>query len=186
MLTRTTVLFILLVSTAFGQDSPSPFQSPDRTPPVAAQPPPASTTLDGFEFNGVMEIDGELRISLFDTKVSRNIWVRDGEVGEFGVTFRGYDKRNETVVIVQGGVSKKLALNKVKIETLRIPSQRNLSVDAATATANATVNESQNRGQIESEEESRARIQRVAEEIRRRRAERRQKLEERSRNITNE
>ncbi|MBK1878049.1 hypothetical protein [Pelagicoccus mobilis] len=167
------------------QDSDSPFKTPSRSSAASVEvAPPPVTTLDGFQFNGIMEIGDRVRISLYDTKAKRNIWVDEDKIGEFGVSFSRFDPESETVVIAQGGVSKKLSLNKVKIESLKIAPKKVPPVQAATAAATATPGRRPGE-RVESDEEARARIQRVAEEIRRRRAERRQQLEERNRNTGN-
>lgn len=186
MHSRLTVLVFLLMAQVGLSQNVNPFKMPSpepASPPVEA--PPASTSLDSFQFNGVMEIRGVTRISLYDTKENRNFWVNEDELGEFGISFRRYDDDSETVVIAQGGLTKKLALNKVSIEPLKITPNRQNNVEGVTATANAVVNNRPGGARVETDDEARARIQRVAEEIRRRRAERRQQLEQRNRNSGN-
>lgn len=190
MLGRLLVVLAFVSVQVSGQDDVNPFKTPSAKPatdPVAPAEVPSS--LDVFEFNGIMEIGGVTRISLYDTNAKRNIWVSENEIGEFGISFRRYDDENETVVIDQGGLSKKLALNKVKIESLKIaPSRQAGPTPVATAGNNANQGGNVSRPggrRVETDEEARARIQRVAEEIRRRRAERRQQLEERNRNASN-
>jgi len=170
------------------QEDVNPFKTPSKAPASGAveqvAPP---TSLDSFQFNGIMKQNGVTRISIYDTNTKRNIWLNENEVGELGVSFRRFDNDNGTVVIDQGGVSKKLTLNKVKIESLKIaPSRPNNPNPSPAATANANQRSGGAAvGRAESDEEARARIQRVAEEIRRRRAERRQQLEQRNRNSGN-
>lgn len=187
MFGRLITTIFLVAAPAIGQDSVNPFKTPSKQPaPLVVEQPPTSTTLDSFQFNGVMKIGGKTRISLYDTKASRNIWVNEDEMGEFGIRFARYDEENETVVIAQGGISKKLALNKVKIEPLKItPGRPSSSAPATAANVGPRPNGRPSEGSVESDAEARARIQRVAEEIRRRRAERRQQLEQRNRNSGN-
>lgn len=136
----------------------------------------APSSLDQFQFNGLMVMNGRVRISIFDAKEKKSFWIREGQLGEYGLSFQRFDEENETVVLAQGGITKKLSLNKVKIEPLRISTPR---VAVPTPSSPSSVNRTPSQGSVESDEEARARIQRVAEEIRRRRAERRVQLENR-------
>lgn len=164
---------------ASGQEADvNPFKTPSPEPSTGAvvvDAPP--TSLDQFQFNGLMVMDGKTRISLFDAKENKSFWIRQGQLGEYGLSFQRFDEDNETVVVAQGGITKKLSLNKVKIEPLKISTPR---VATATPPTPGSVTRPQSGGRVESDEEARARIQRVAEEIRRRRAERRKQLENRN------
>lgn len=172
------------IASAQVADSETSDVSPFATPSIQvnngpAVQPAAPTSLDQFQFNGIMVMYGKVRISLFDSKENKSFWIHQGQLGEYGVSFQRFDEDNETVVIAQGGIQKKLALNKVKIEPLQI-SQNRPAPMVTSAPVRPQVN-----GNTESDEEARARIQRVAEEIRRRRAERRKQLEDRSGGATN-
>lgn len=181
MVGKTVFVVSFFVATwAFGQDATAenPFRTPPPTPasgPVV--PEDAVTSLDGFEFNGIMKLGGVLRISVFDSKTKKNFWLTEGELGEMGLSFQRFNDENESVVIVQGGVTKSLSLNKVKIEALKITSP---PVSPVAVSTPSVTSRPQGPAEVESDEEARKRIQRVAEEIRRRRAERRKRLEERS------
>ncbi len=140
------------------------------------------TSLDQFQFNGMMEWNGRMRVSVFDAKANKSYWLNEGELNELGLSFQRLDWENDTVVISQGGVQKKLALNKMKIEPLRIATPR---TPAVMPPASGAVTRAAPAGNVETDEEARARIQRVAEEIRRRRAERRKQLEERNKGGSN-
>lgn len=158
----------------------SPFRTPaPKTSSGTVTPVAEPTSLDNFQFNGFMLMDGKVRVSLHDAKENKSFWVREGQLGEYGVSFLRFDGESETVVIAQGGVQKKLELNKVKIDSLKVSTPRaapsNPQNTPLPTRANAT-------GKAETDEEARARIQRVAEEIRRRRAERRKQLENRNSN----
>lgn len=156
----------------------NPFGAPARPAnngPIVEDAAPSS--LDQFQFNGLMVMNGKVRISLFDSKQNKSFWVRQGQLGEYGVSFQRFDEENETVVIAQGGVTKKLSLNKVKIEPLKIAAPRATPSPPAVT---GNVSRPSPAANVESDEEARARIQRVAEEIRRRRAERRKQLENRT------
>ncbi|MDQ8187339.1 hypothetical protein [Pelagicoccus sp. SDUM812002] len=137
----------------------------------------APTSLDRFQFNGLMVMNGNVRISLFDSKENKSFWIRQGQLGEYGISFQRFDEESETVVIAQAGMQKKLSLNKMKIEPLKIAPPRTPPV-VPPAVGNVT--RPTTSSSVETDEEARARIQRVAEEIRRRRAERRKQLEERN------
>lgn len=162
-----------------GEDGPqevNPFSTPSSVGPSSVAQIPVATSLDGFEFNGIMEMRGKLRISIYDTRESRNYWITEGQLAPNGVSFQRFDDESKTVVIVQGGVSKKLALNEVKIESLR-PVAINPGPGPAT-TSQAAVGSARPQPNAETDEQARIRIQRVAEEIRMRRAERRKQLEQ--------
>lgn len=117
-----------------------------------------------------------MRISVYDTKSQKNVWLTEGQTGELGLSFGRYDAKNDTVVLMQGGIMKKLSLNQIRIEELKISSQ----TPPPPPIAGPAVVGQPNNERVETDEEARARIQRVAEEIRRRRAERRKQLEQRS------
>lgn len=158
----------------------NPFGTPApqvNTGPVVENVAPSS--LDQFQFNGLMVMNGKVRISLFDAKDNKSFWIRQGQLGEYGISFQRFDEENETVVISQGGVTKKLSLNKVKIEPLKISAPRNTIAMPSPPTP-GSVTRATPGNRVETDEEARERIQRVAEEIRRRRAERRQQLENRN------
>lgn len=178
---RNTLLILSLWGAAltFGQDAEvvrNPFKTPTVVSTGPVNPVEAVTTLDPFEFNGFMWWDGKLRISVFDTKANKSYWLDDGVTNELGLSFQRFDKSNESVVLAQGGITKRLSLNKVKIEALKMP-----VVTAAPSTAPmvSAADRPPTPSNVESDEEARARIQKVSDEIRRRRAERRQQLEQR-------
>ncbi|MDQ8202967.1 hypothetical protein QEH54_08075 [Pelagicoccus sp. SDUM812003] len=159
----------------------NPFETPKANSGGEPTPPPQSTTLDTYEFNGIISIDGVTRISVFDTKQKRNFWLEVGEQAENGVVLRRYDPQAETVVISIGGTNKQLAMKSAKITPLKIASPAVASGDQTVAPqVPADVRNGQNERVGESDEEVRERMKRVAEEIRRRRAERRARLQERT------
>ncbi len=156
----------------------NPFATPVRRSggdPVVQ--PAAPTSLDSFQFNGMTMWKGRARVSVFDTKENKSYWLDEGQLNELGLSFQRLDWENATVVLAQGGLNKKLSLNKVKIEPLKISTPRTLP---AGPPAPSNVSRAQPTSNVETDEEARARIQRVAEEIRRRRAERRKQLENRA------
>lgn len=173
------VSVLILAASLMGSVSAQDYDYSDvfRTPAPTQQEGPAepvATTLDAFQFNGVMRFGGKVRISVYDTKSQKNVWLSEGQTGDLGLSFSRYDENNETVVLMQGGIMKKLSLNQVKIDELKIaPSNQPPPPPVPSVVASQPANE-----RVESDEEARKRIQRVAEEIRRRRAERRRQLEE--------
>ncbi|MBC2604476.1 hypothetical protein [Pelagicoccus albus] len=171
----TTLLALSIAGIVYGQTDFNPFLTPAADPNANKETPPPVTTLDSFQFNGIMRMGGTVRISVFDAKENRNYWLSEGEMNDVGIEFRRLDEKNETVVISKGSEKKKLSLNKVKIEPLKLTG--NATPATQPASTRMVSNRPQGPAKVESDEEARARIQRVAEEIRRRRAERRQKLE---------
>lgn len=179
MLGRSILAFSLLSCTIalHGQGVPeSPFETPSTNPAVT-EAPAVVTSLDAFQFSGIWKMGGEIRISVYDTKEQRGYWLKEGELGALGLSFQRFDPDNKTVVLVQGVVTKKLSLNKVKIEPLKIASSAPSNNSAPTTRPSPPP--SVGNARTETDEEARARIQKVAEEIRRRRAERRKQLENR-------
>ncbi len=156
----------------------NPFETPVRR--SSAEPavqPVAPTTLDTFQFNGMTKWNGKARVSVYDTKENKSYWLDEGKLNELGLSFQRLDWENATVVLAQGGVNKKLSLNEVKIEPLKISTPR---ASPSIPPAPNSVSRVQPANNVETDAEAHARIQRVAEEIRRRRAERRKQLENRA------
>ncbi len=149
----------------------SPFQSP-RAAPVAPPPNEVVSPLDSFEFNGLIKMDGELRISVFDTNEGKNYWIVDGERHESGLELRHYDADDEIAVIARGTMTKKLTLKKAQIDAIRVV-QNNAPAPSPAAAVSSVAGAT-----AETDEQVRRRMQTVAEEIRRRRAERRQRIQQ--------
>lgn len=159
------------------EETLSPFETPRNDPQPQAEQISQPSPLDTFEFNGIMRIGGELRISVYDTKENRNYWLTQNAKNAAGLEWMRYDEKRRTVLIARGGMTKELTLKKVQIEPLKIAS----SESEPPPPPNPTVTTGNNQPAVaqESDEEIRKRMQRVAEEIRRRRAERRARIEER-------
>lgn len=162
-----------------GQDVQSPFGMPKQTQSGPVAPPPqAVSPLDTLEFNGIMRMGGVLSASVYDTKTQRNYWLVEGVATKEGLRLVRYKADNNVVVVSRGGVSKSIVLKKSKIEPLKIAS--NTPVRPSPALPAASVNRSE--AVPESDQEVRDRMQKVAEEIRRRRAERRARIKENRKN----
>lgn len=175
-------LGLIGTTVALGQvenpDDVSPFRTPVARPDLGTvDPVVAPTSLDNFQFNGFMIMDGKVRVSLHDVKENKSFWVREGQLGEYGLSFLRFDGVNESVVIAQGGIQKKLELTKVQIDSLKVSNPR---ANPSNPENTPLATRARPAGNVETDEEARARIQRVAEEIRRRRAERRRQLENRN------
>lgn len=156
----------------------SPFATPkavERMAPQVEQPTP----LDTFEFNGFIKVAGEIRASVFDKTTSKNVWLTLNERHDSGLMLQRFNEGDETIVITRSGVRKELKLKTPEIAPLKVAQS-----PAVVATSNLTtpISESPN---AESDEEVRERMRRVAEEIRRRRAERRALIEQRRREAGN-
>ena len=143
--------------------------------PQVEQPTP----LDTFEFNGFIKVAGEIRASVFDKTTSKNVWLTLNERHDSGLMLQRFNEGDETIVITRSGVRKELKLKTPEIAPLKVAQS-----PAVVATSNLTtpISESPN---AESDEEVRERMRRVAEEIRRRRAERRALIEQRRREAGN-
>lgn len=163
------------------EDEPqSPFAPPTVKKPVVAPKTTPVTPLDSIEFRGVIEIGGTAWVSVYDPKTKKSYRLTKDELGEDGFSLVKYDTGDgpgeETIVIRQGGLTKQLSLKDADIITLKeaprqTPQRASESVQPTpsapirTPPANGNPNM-----EAASDEEVRERMQRVAEEIRRRRA----------------
>lgn len=165
----------LLWSAGWADEVVNPFGLPKApTQPVLQEQAP--TDLDSFEFNGIMTLGETTRVSVWDAKEQKNYWLIVGQAGEQGLSLQRYDEGSETIVIARNGVTKQLGLKKVEIAELKLS-----AAPSSPAASSSAPRPAQPPAQIaaETDEQVRERMQKVAEEIRRRRAERRKQLEER-------
>lgn len=163
----------LASGTLLGQevDTTSVFSTPQQVAKPTQQSAQAPNALDNLEFNGVMTIGGVTRISVYDKQAKRNYWIVQDKENDAGLRLVRHDTEKDLVVVSMGGVSRVIALKKPRIEPLKIAEEPvprpNIppppGVDAGEASA--------------TDEEVRERMRRVAEEIRRRRMERREQIE---------
>ncbi len=152
----------------------SPFLPPSAAAPAA--PAPSSGPLDALEFRGVLSVADTTIVTLFNTADGKSLLV---EVGQTLNGFRVADYRlegpDDVVVVESGGRSRTIPMRKATIVALAAPP---MPVPPPPGEAGGPppppvpgVNAQM------SDEEVRQRMQRVAEEIRRRRALRRDMLE---------
>ncbi len=166
---------------AVAQDEPrSPFAPPSANEPA---PPPPKTTpataLDNIEFRGVIEIGGTAWVSVYDPKTKKSYRLTKDELGEDGFSLVKYDAGDkpgeETIVIRQNGLTKQLSLKDADIITLKeaprqVPQRAAQNVAPNPPAPTRTPPAGNPNMEAASDEEVRERMQRVAEEIRRRRA----------------
>ncbi|OUW17275.1 MAG: hypothetical protein CBD18_04965 [Opitutales bacterium TMED158] len=174
------ISILSIVPMVWGQDQKSPFVRPSQSAPVAAPQKVAATPLDGMEFNGVVEIGKTTWLSLYDPKTKKSYWLSKDEAAEDGITLERYDAGKqpgeESIVVRQGSMTRRLNLKNADIITLKeAPRPAPQRAAQATAPARSAPPRAQPRQQPQniqaaSDEEVRERMQRVAEEIRRRRA----------------
>lgn len=161
-------------------EPPSPFAPPSVKKPVAAPKTTPATALDSIEFRGVIEIGGTAWVSVYDPKTKKSYRLTKDELGEDGFSLINYDTGDtpgeETIVIRQNGLTKQLSLKDADIITLKeAPRQtpqraaQNVQPTPSAPTRTPPANGNPNM-EAASDEEVRERMQRVAEEIRRRRA----------------
>ena len=179
---------VLLASLYFGglvdaQESEprSPFAPPSAKKPAAAPPKAVpATALDSIEFRGIIEIGGTAWVSVYDPKTKKSYRLTKDELGEDGFSLVNYDTGGkpgeETIWIRQNGLAKQLSLKDADIITLKETPRQSPQRAAENLQRTPTVpvrrpppNGNQNM-EAASDEEVRERMQRVAEEIRRRRA----------------
>jgi hypothetical protein len=165
---------ILGCAAASAQENPF---APDGA--VVAAPAPTSSAIDRFEFRGVMTIGTETFVTLVDTSSSKSITLIVGETVE-GLRASDFRSDDNSLQIESGGLTKRVALKEAKIVAMAAPPpppqppqpgmppmQAGQQPGGANVVPGAQI----------SDEEARLRMQRVAEEIRRRREMRRQMLE---------
>lgn len=150
----------------------SPFEpAGTATAPVAV----VASPLDRFEFRGVMTIGEDTFVTLVDTSTSKSMTIALGETIE-GVKVSGFKVDDGSIQLEASGQSKRLKLREAKIVALAVPPPAPPPAPGAPPVQVAG-NGPPVPGATMSDEEARTRMQRVAEEIRRRREMRRQMLE---------
>ena len=177
---------------SFGQEEPeNPFEPPgykSRSKPVE---PPKPSPVAQYELRSIMVLNGVHTFSLYDTKTKKGFWIDLNETVE-GVAISDYDKSDESVNVRSGGYSRRLKLKEAQIVALKVTppprtqsssGSRSLPRNVPSSPPNMVPgpppstppSEVPSRAAINnlSDQEVRARMQRVAEEIRRRRAMRR-------------
>ena len=161
------------------QEHQSPFARPTAKAPVEQPKTTPASPLDAMEFNGITEIGGVAWLSLYDPKTKKSYWLTKEQAAEDGISLDSYDPGSqpgeESIVVRQGNLTRRLTLKDADIITLKEapkPAVQRASQTAAPARAQAPQRRPQNQQNIQaaSDEEVRERMQRVAEEIRRRRA----------------
>tara|TARA_B100000519_G_scaffold202322_1_gene220348 strand:- start:2588 stop:3178 length:591 start_codon:yes stop_codon:yes gene_type:complete len=182
-----TLVFILIGWAPLdAQEAASPFVPPSQNVQPKVQPKATPVTpLDSVEFRGVIEIGGVAWLSLYDTKSKKIYRLRQDVDGEDGFRLVGYDRGSkpgeETIVVRQNGLTRNLSLKDADIIALAEVPQRapqRVTQRTAPATANPVRQPANPNIEAASDEEVRERMQRVAEEIRRRRALRRDIIED--------
>lgn len=177
---RPTAAFAAVVVLVFGTlnlgaSERSPFEpAGGGAAPVVATASP----LDRFEFRGVMTIGNETFVTLVDTSTSKSMTVALGEQVE-GVRASEFRAEDGSIRLESGGQSKRLTLREAKIVALAVPQPTPPQpAGGPPGGPGQNINAAQNAaGPTMTDEEARTRMQRVAEEIRRRREMRRQMLE---------
>lgn len=169
------------VESASSQEAQSPFVRPSKVNAAPAQKTTPASPLDAMEFNGVVEIGGVAWLSLYDPQTKKSYWLSKDEAAEDGITLERYDAGKqpgeETIVVRQGAMTRKLTLKDADIISLKAaprPAVQRAAQSVAQARPQAPARPRQPPTmEAASDEEVRERMQRVAEEIRRRRTLRR-------------
>ena len=183
----------------FGQDAPekepiNPFLPEDyKAPNKKATGPPEPSPVARFELRSIMVLGGVHTFSLFDTTSKKGFWIDLDETVE-GVSISNYNKIDESVLVRSGGMERTLKLKEAQIVALRVtppkpqastassagPKRRQVPSGPPTTIPGPPPSGIPDRGPINnlSDAEVRARMQKVAEEIRRRRAMRRTMADE--------
>jgi len=179
------IVFIGGLGSAFAQEAKSPFVRPSKVTTAPVTKTTAASPLDAMEFNGVVEIGDVAWLSLYDPQAKKSYWLSKEEAAEDGITLEAYDKGSqpgeETIVVRQGSITRRLSLKDADIISLKEAPRP--AVQRATQRAEPGGQPQAPQGgqpkamEAASDEEVRERMQRVAEEIRRRRTLRRDVVE---------
>jgi len=166
------VMALTAGATAGRSQERSPFEPAGSAPaPTAA----ASSPLDRYEFRGVMTIGADTYVTLVDTSNSKSMTVALGETSE-GIRASDFQPGDGSINLEASGQSKRLKLREAKIVALAVPPPTPPPGPGGLPPQVAS-NGPPVPGATMSDEEARSRMQRVADEIRRRREMRRQMLE---------
>ncbi len=153
-------------------EEPSPFQAIGSDSGSAT---PSSSPIDRFEFRGVMTVAGETYVTLVDSSNSKSMTIALGEATD-GVRATDFRDDDGSIQIESGGQAKRLKLREAKIVALAVPPPQPPGGPPVQPGQRPGMGPNV-AGAPMSDDEARARMQRVAEEIRRRREMRRQMLE---------
>jgi hypothetical protein len=165
-----------LTQQARADESRNPFQPVSN----AGAAPATNTPLDSLELRGIMKMGDTTLVTLFDTSTSKSVTVELNEgAGNWKVS--GYNSADDTVVVQSGALTRTIALRKPKILVaaatpapgqpgsvampLPVPQPIVMPANAGTPVPQM------------SDQEVRERMNRVAEEIQRRRQMRREMIE---------
>lgn len=158
----------------------NPFARP-KSQGTAVAAPVSANPLDNYEFTGLMIMGGKLQVSVFDKANNRSHWLLESvPLEDDGLTLISYQEDDmgtiERITLQRGTAKKEVLLNSSSIVAMPdAPAQPAQSKAPAPSRA-----PTETTGQtVSSDEEVRARMKRVAEEIRRRRAMRSEILKER-------
>lgn len=172
------MMFLGGLGSAFAREAKSPFVRPSQVTTAPVKKTTTASPLDAMEFNGVVEIGGVAWLSLYDPQAKKSYWLSKEEAAEDGITLEAYDKGSqpgeETIMVRQGSITRRLSLKDADIISLKEaprPAVQRATQRAAPRGQSQTPQRVQQSKAMEaaSDEEVRERMQRVAEEIRRRR-----------------
>jgi hypothetical protein len=178
----------------FGQDAPekSPFLPEGYQVQAKPAGPPEPSPVARYELRSIMVLGGVHTFSLFDTTTSKGFWINLDETVE-GVSISDYKKSDESVLVRSAGHERRLKLKEAQIVALLVTppkpqtsapespqARRQVPSGPPTTIPGPPPDGVPSRAAINnlSDEEVRSRMQKVAEEIRRRRAMRRTMADE--------
>ncbi|MGK0240194.1 MAG: hypothetical protein ACKVGW_02560 [Verrucomicrobiia bacterium] len=169
------VVFFGGLGSASAQEAKSPFMRPSKKVTAPVKKTTAASPLDSMEFNGVVEIGGVAWLSLYDPQAKKSYWLSKEEAAEDGITLEAYDKGSqrgeETIMVRQGIMTRRLSLKDADIISLKEAPRPAVQRATQRAGQPQAPQRAQQPKAMEAatDEEVRERMQRVAEEIRRRR-----------------
>ncbi|MBK1876832.1 hypothetical protein [Pelagicoccus mobilis] len=79
------------------------------------------TRLRDFELNGVIDLAGEVSLSIRDSRSLGTFWVEVGKTGKGGLQLLEYDAEKEEAVLSLDGEQRRIKMNEGRIVGLHIP-----------------------------------------------------------------
>jgi len=166
------VLALATAGSVAGQED-NPFARPV---PAGAAPAPAASPLDTLELRGVMTLGDTTIITLFDTASSKSTVVQLGGTAN-GLTVSDFQSSDDSVLVQSAGRERRVKIRKAQIITMVAPPPVPVPQPGTPQVAGGQPPPTPSPAGAVGDEEVRQRMQRVAEEIRRRREMRREIME---------
>lgn len=161
----------LLASAPVRAQEDNPFARPGAAQPAAQQP---ASPLDTIEFRGFLPLNDITLVNLFDTASSRSVHLVLGETKN-GLTVSDYQAGDDSILVQSGGKERRVKIKKAQIVAMATPPPTPMPQPGPQQVGGLPPPP---QGQpAMDDQEVRNRMERVAQEIRRRREMRRELME---------